>query len=151
MARRVDPERAAMWRERFERLQESRMTVTQFCQAEGFSAKSFYYWRHRLMTTSGGEAAGKTATDLATKSKPPSGAFAPVRLIGGANVAAWLPGGTRLEIPLGDPVAARVALEAILLADGRRADGRADAEAAIGKQQAGKQQTGGRRRGDAAC
>ena len=142
MARRVDPERAAMWRERFERLRQSRMTVTQFCHVEGFSAKSFYYWRHRLMAASEVNAASKTANDLATKAESPSKAFAPVRLIGGANVSAWLPGGTRLEIPLGDPAAARVALEAILLADGRRAD----AEAAVDKQQAGK-----RRRGDAAC
>jgi hypothetical protein len=147
MARRVDPERAAMWRERFDRLQQSPMTVTQFCRAEGFSAKSFYYWRQRLTKGSGEEATRKSASQSAAKAESPSKAFAPVRLIGGAHLAACLPGGTRLEIPLADPAAARVALEAILLADGRRAD----AEAALGAEHTAKQRAGKRRQGGAAC
>jgi hypothetical protein len=138
MARRVDPERAAMWRERFERFQQSRMTVTRFCQVEGFSAHSFYYWRQQLTTANGEEASGdatsSTAANRASHAKPASNAFAPVHLIGTTNVAAWLPGGTRLEIPLADLAAARVALEAIILADGRRAD----AEAGLGKQHSGE-------------
>ena len=131
MARRVDSERAAMWRERFERFQQSRMTVTRFCQMEGYSAQSFYYWRQQLTTANGEDAKRSAAAERASNAKPVSNAFAPVRLIGGTNVTALLPGGTRLEIPLADPAAARVALEAIILADGRRAD----AEAGLGKQQ----------------
>jgi hypothetical protein len=115
------------------------MTATKFCQVEGFSLKSFYYWRRRLMTASGEDATKNVATDLASNARPVSEAFAPVRLVGGASVAAWLPGGTRLEIPLADPAAARVALEAILLADGRRAD----AEAAVDNRPVGKRRQGG--------
>ena len=128
-----------MWRERFDRFQQSRMTATKFCQVEGFSLKSFYYWRRRLSTASGERTTKNAATDLASNAKRVREAFAPVRLVGGVNVAAWLPGGTRLEIPLADPAAARIALEAIILADAQRAD----AEGAGGKRQAGESREGG--------
>ncbi len=36
-------------------------------------------------------------------------AFAPVRLVGTASVAVWLPGGTRIEIPNGDSQALQLA------------------------------------------
>jgi transposase-like protein len=113
MARRADQGAAARWRERLERFQSAPMSVAQFCRLEGVSQPSFYQWRRRLAM----EHAGGATADAATSGR----AFAPVRLIVEASVAAWLPGGTKLEIPLGDAAAARIALETIVRADAERA------------------------------
>lgn len=131
MARGADQGAAARWRERFERFQSSQMSVARFRQFEGVSQPSFYQWRRRLANDRADSASGASG-DAAT-----SRSFAPVRLIVGASVAAWLPGGTSLEIPLGDAEAARFVLETIVRADAERA--------------ASERPAGPRRQGGAAC
>ncbi len=121
MARSVDVRKVAEWEARFERFQRVGKSVTWFCRREGVSVPSFYQWRKKLSSRS---ACGSSATDQ-------RGVFAPVRLVGAASLTVRLPGGTRLEIPLGDPRALTLVIEALMRADGERA-GRSDAERAGG-------------------
>lgn len=110
MVGRVDLQKVAEWRSRFERFSNSGKSVTQFCRVEVVSLPSFYQWRKKL--------AGSPAT-----SGDGRASFAAVRLVGAASVAAWLPGGTRLEIPLGDPQSLALVLETLVRADAERAGG----------------------------
>lgn len=43
-----NPLLARQWRERFERFDQSELTVAQFCELEGCSTGSFYQWRRKL-------------------------------------------------------------------------------------------------------
>lgn len=112
MARRMDERRVAEWRERFERFREAGLSVVRFCERERVSAATFYLWRKRL----GENAAPRSAVALST------GPFASVRLVGGATLSAWLPSGTRLEIPLHDPQALELALRVLTSVDAERRD-----------------------------
>ena len=40
--------RVQQWRERFERFEDSKMTVRQFCLDESVSQPSFYYWKKQV-------------------------------------------------------------------------------------------------------
>lgn len=42
------PETLERWRQRLERFESARMTVSQFCQNEGVSQAAFYKWRKAL-------------------------------------------------------------------------------------------------------
>ena len=117
MSRRADGRKVAEWRGRFERFRRSGLSVIRFCLAEKVSVPSYYQWRKKL--------AARSAADIA---RSPAGAeaaqsFARVRLVGAANVSAWLPGGTRLEIPLGDARAMQLAIEALVRADASHSQG----------------------------
>ncbi len=48
MSRPSDPKKLAVWRERFERLSRSGLTVAQLCARERVSVASFYHWRKKL-------------------------------------------------------------------------------------------------------
>lgn len=48
MSRPFDPKKPAVWRERFERLSRSGLTVARFCARERISVASFYHWRKKL-------------------------------------------------------------------------------------------------------
>ncbi len=48
MSRPSDPKKLAVWRERFERLSRSGLTVARFCTRERVSVASFYHWRKKL-------------------------------------------------------------------------------------------------------
>ena len=111
MARSVDGRKLAEWRARFERFQRAGISVTRFCRGERVSLPSFYQWRKKL-------AAGSSGSNKSTRGVE---AFAPVRLIGTASVTVWLSGGTRIEIPLGDPRALQLALESLVRADAEHA------------------------------
>jgi hypothetical protein len=71
------------------------------------SLPSFYQWRKKLVAGSARQSESTRGVEV----------FAPVRLVGTASVTAWLPGGTRIEIPLGDPRALQLALESLVRAD----------------------------------
>ena len=101
----------AEWRGRFERFRRSGLSVSRFCHAEKVSVPSYYQWRKKLAAGSPAGIARSAAGAAAAES------FARVRLVGAANLAAWLPGGTRLEIPLGDARAMQLAIEALVRAD----------------------------------
>lgn len=128
MARRADLDLAAAWRWRLERFERSTLSIARFCFAEGVSEASFYQWRRKLAA-----GAAKQANERSKECRretPSPATFAPVRLIGGASVTAHLPGGTRLEIPLGDEAAARAAIEMLMEADAQRAVSKAQGGAA---------------------
>ena len=110
MARRADQGLEARWQERIERREYSGMTVARFCAVEGVSQASFYQWRRKLVKQ-------RRVTPEASPARP---RFAAVRLVAATHIAAWLPGGTRVEIPLGDP-AACLALETLVRTDAERA------------------------------
>lgn len=107
MARSVDVQKLAEWRARLERFRQAEISVTRFCRGEQVSVPSFYQWRKKL------------AEDSARQNDWPRAveAFAPVRLVGTASVAAWLPGGTRIEIPIGDSLALQLALQTLVRTD----------------------------------
>lgn len=48
MTRLPNPQLARQWRERFERFDQSELTVAEFCELEGYSTGSFYQWRRKL-------------------------------------------------------------------------------------------------------
>ena len=111
MSRRADGRKLAEWRGRFERFRRSGLSVSRFCVAEKVSIPSYYQWRKKLAARSLADTSRSAAGAAAAES------CARVRLVGAANVAAWLPGGTRLEIPLGDARAMQLAIEALVRAD----------------------------------
>ena len=110
MAVRVDVQKVSDWRSRFERFSKAGKSVTQFCRVEGVSVPSFDQWRRKLARTPATSGDGRAS-------------FAAVRLVGSASVAVWLPGGTRLEIPLGDPQSLTLVLETLVRADAQRVGG----------------------------
>ena len=110
------------WRERLARFARAGTSIVQFCEGEGISPPAFYAWRKRL-----GDGATPVQADDASAGLGQHGLFAPVRLTGtaqgGSQVTVWLPGGTRLEIPLADPSVAGTVLAVILHADAEQAGG----------------------------
>lgn len=110
MSGRADGQKDSEWRGRFERFRRAGLSVARFCAAEQVSVPSFYQWRRKL-----------AARPPQSSVDPVS--FAPVRLVGGASVAVWLPGGTRLEIPLSDARALQLAIEMLVRADSERVGG----------------------------
>jgi transposase-like protein len=89
-------------------------SVARFCAEEQVSVPAFYFWRRKLAQSPAAAATSEAAAD-----KP----FLPVRLVGQASVTAQLPGGTRLQIPLGDPQALKAVIEALASTDALRAGG----------------------------
>jgi len=90
MARRGSSSKRAEWRKRVERHRRSGLTVARFCEREGVSTASFYWWRKRLKS---GGASGKGEPSR----------FQPVRLTAaGLPMSVHLPGGVRLEVPMED-------------------------------------------------
>ena len=109
MAGSLGSQKVREWRQRMGRFQEGRQSVTEFCRTEGVSAPSFYQWRKRL-------AWRPRATEEAS-------GFRAVRLVSSAGVVVQLPGGTRLEVPISDPQALRLVIDALAHADAERAGG----------------------------
>lgn len=124
MARGADSRKAAEWQARFERFRQGGQSVARFCARECVSVASFYQWRKKLQ---GSPALARAAlVDSATtdvRAASVASSFAAVRLVGAASLAAWLPGGTRLEIPLSDVQALQLVIETLVRADGLRAGG----------------------------
>lgn len=108
MVRRVDEVRRAEWQDRFCRFRSSGLSVQQFCAEEGVSVATFYVWRKRL----------PDAQSHARRNPPAS--FASVRLVGGGPLIAWLPGGTRLELPVHNPAAIELVLRVLIRVDGEQ-------------------------------
>jgi transposase-like protein len=125
MAQGMRGEKAAEWRERFDRFHRSGTSVAQFCRDEGISAPSFYSWRRKLGRKAAASAGSFRNAGVVAESR--HGSFVPVRVLGGLNlsgqITAELPGGTRLTIPLSDPQALQVAITALVRGDAERAGG----------------------------
>lgn len=125
MAQGMRGEKAAEWRERFDRFHRSGTSVAQFCRDEGISAPSFYNWRRKLGRKAAAGAGSFRNAGVVAESR--QGSFVPVRVLGGMNlggqITAELPGGTRLAIPLSDPQALQVAITALVRGDAEQAGG----------------------------
>jgi len=78
------------WRQRMVRFRESGVSVTAFCRAERVSIPSFYHWQKKLAGSS-------------VEARDADAGFVPVRLVTNSSIVVELPGGTRLQIPAGDP------------------------------------------------
>ena len=96
-----------VWSQRLDRFLGADMTVAQFCQAEGVSQASYYYWRRKLRSQSKPTSQN---TRSITVAKPQS-TFLPVALAAkpddpsvnpAAAMTIELPGGicVRLEVPV---------------------------------------------------
>lgn len=53
MAKQVDAQKHAEWRERLDRFDASGRTVAQFCREEGVTSHRFYYWVKRVRGSKG--------------------------------------------------------------------------------------------------
>jgi hypothetical protein len=109
MAGSLDSGKVREWQRRMTRFEEAQQSVAEFCRKEGVSAPSFYQWRKRLARRPwpAEEAAG----------------FRPVRLVGSADIAVQLPGGTQLQVPTSDRRALRLVIDTLARVDAQRAGG----------------------------
>jgi hypothetical protein len=130
MAGSLDSPKVLEWRRRMARFRGSRRSVAEFCRGEGVSDASFYQWRRRLAGTSArrkvravGGGKGKPVGAEDGKATGAPGGFTPVRLVAATGVAVHLPGGTEFCVPISDPHALRLAIEALARADAERAGG----------------------------
>ena len=112
MAGSTDSKRLALWRGRFRRFEESRLTVVRFCEAEGVSLSAFYYWRKRLERLGLGHSARTREPGAGERTQGPGaaggatdngkggpGVFKPVAVVPAAcGVVVRLPGGVRIEV-----------------------------------------------------
>jgi hypothetical protein len=91
----LDGVKVRVWRERFLRFDDSGMTISEFCSAEGVSKSSYYAWRRKVGQPTGdrGVAAGGKL-------------FEPVTIAFGA-VKIRLPDGTLIEVPCESAIALR--------------------------------------------
>ena len=96
MARRPDPLKRQQWRERFERFEQSGLTISAFCEAEGVSMNSFYRWRRKLEAEAGASEAKESDSEA---SDAAAAGFRPLLLtsIGSGARFRW-PGDVVLEI-----------------------------------------------------
>jgi transposase-like protein len=104
MGRRIDAALQAAWRRRWERFEESSVTVAEFCRREGVSQANFYQWRKRL--TRCAKSAGQAATSGAAAAREQAGvahggqtAFVELALAAAAVVEMELPNGVRVRVP----------------------------------------------------
>jgi len=110
MAMGVEGWKAAEWQRRMVRFHEAGVPVSVFCRTERVSVASFYQWRKRLACSS-------------VEESDATAGFVPVRLVTHTGIVAELPGGTRLQIPAGDPQLVQAAIEALVRADAERLGG----------------------------
>ena len=120
MSRPSDPGKLTEWRERFERLVASGLTVARFCAREGVSVASFYHWRKKLGVKGrpdlrpllGHHARRRDMGNghLRHRTGPTGGrgVFQPVAVVPAARaICIQMPCGTRIEVYAGDLDAVR--------------------------------------------
>jgi len=95
MARAVDTAKLRTWRRRLSRFDARKWTVAEFCDREGVTAASFYYWRRRLIDD---EAALRSPQTVPVARA--AGAFLPVEVLVGPRLEVELPNGVVLRCPL---------------------------------------------------
>lgn len=90
MSRSADPQLARCWQERLDRFEHSDLTISEFCQMEGYSTASFYQWRRKLQ---GGSLRGGPAFI------PVDPASTVVESHSGSRTEIALPGGAVVKLP----------------------------------------------------
>ena len=102
MLRGSDPAKVALWRERFEGLKNSELSVKEFCVKLGVSMPSFYAWRRKLGVGSARQ-----------RNSSRSSAFQQVIVHSAPPVlTARLAGGVQIEMPFSDKKALRAVVDA---------------------------------------
>lgn len=113
MARSTDPKKVALWQTRFQRYLGSGLSVARFCAAEDVSESSFYYWHKKLgpLKRRPPARAENRATRCADypirrvdrgAHAEDRGLFQPVTVVPAASgVVVRLPGGTQIEVAVG--------------------------------------------------
>lgn len=116
MTRAADSVKRRLWQQRLRRFEQGRLTVASFCQAEGVSVPSFYYWR-RMLEPTVNDANLRPRARPAFASSPAVGrqTFVPVELVQASAIEIHFPNGARLTVPAGD----RATLDAVVAAIGR--------------------------------
>jgi hypothetical protein len=101
MARTPDPKLHAIWRDRNQRQESSRLTIEQFCSQRGVARSKFHSWKRRFRLADAAEQ---------RPASPSPSSFLPVtvRLLQRSHqepppIEADLPNGVRLRIPTTDP------------------------------------------------
>jgi hypothetical protein len=126
MVRGSNPSKVQEWTERLARFRNSKMSVAQFCDAEGVSSPSFYQWQRKLRKRS---VSAGSVKDPAASSTDGPGAFQAVQvtpsqpLMAARDLAAtppaftrpvltvWLPGGIQVTVADNLPVIGAVMRE----------------------------------------
>jgi hypothetical protein len=133
MPRLSDPGKLAEWRERFERLSSSGLSVVAFCAREGVSTASFYNWREKLRLNGRSRSATQRHAGLRTDPAEERGHFQQVAVVPTASgmtstaraVSIQLPCGTHIEVAAEDLDALRTVVAEVVRADRSRGTGAA--------------------------
>lgn len=119
MARSTNPKKLSLWQGRFQRFEESALSVVRFCASEGISESSFYYWLKKLrpsghLTPRRPPLLGATGRDV----------FKPVTVVPATcGVVVRLPGGARIEVDASQLDAIQAVVAATVRGDHDRANG----------------------------
>ncbi len=95
MTRLPNPQLALQWRKRLDRFDQSELTITEFCELEGYSTASFYQWRRKLRDGELPDAPAFVRVDL-DSSDLPCGVHRSIEIA--------LPGGAIVKVPSGATV-----------------------------------------------
>jgi hypothetical protein len=124
MARSVDRDKAAAWRQRFRRFSRSGLTVARFCAKEGVSPPSFYYWQKMLARKPSTKPSKRRTVRQARRRPQKSRSFQPVTVMpASAGLAIHLPHGARIDVPTGNIEIVRTVVHEVVRADQAFADG----------------------------
>ncbi len=101
MARGPNPIKVQEWTERLARFRKSKLSVAEFCDAEGVSTPSFYHWQRKLRKLAS-PGSKNDSTTSPTNRRP---AFQTVQVTSSGPLAApqpaltvWLPGGIQVQV-----------------------------------------------------
>jgi hypothetical protein len=101
MARGPNPIKVQEWTERLARFRKSKLSVAQFCDAEGVSTPSFYHWQRKLRKLAS-PGSKSDSTTSPTNRRP---AFQTVQVTSSGPLAApqpaltvYLPGGIQVHV-----------------------------------------------------
>jgi transposase-like protein len=117
MGRRIDAALHAAWRRRWERFEDSSVTVAEFCRREGVSQANFYQWRKRLTKgATSAEQAATRGTAVAREQAAVAGGgqtpFVELAWAAAAVVEIELPNGVRVRVPASHEPALGAAIRA---------------------------------------
>ena len=115
MASSRDAAKRRAWETRFARYRDSGLSVAKFCQQEGVSLNTFYYWSKRLKAPS-----GRRSPCVAAASRP--ALSTPDRSVSGAVVRFRWKTGVEVSVPADCLEAIRCLAESLAKAGDRRSE-----------------------------
>jgi len=105
MARTTSLEKVRLWQDRLKVLQQSQLSVQEFCQSVGCSAPTFYYWKQKLARQAFHSKGMPKRSAPASKTAPDRQAFLPVlvRTASLSQAVVTLSNGIKIELQC-DPI-----------------------------------------------